>query len=295
MLAGMVIAIERLYRIGLRQIPVVAGPLLLGLLAYWAHGLVSVGSVGVDWFGWAALGAAAAVTTRAAPSGVQRRADLAGSAVAVGASCLVALAGLLALDASHLAASAQGALTAHRLDAAVSSASAAANRDSGRATYWELLGLAYAGKQQWRDAGDAFAAAAQRAPYIATHYSNLARNRARQSLAGDQTSGGPDAAVNAARRAVAVDPNNWESESVLAEVQNAFGQPEQSLETIGVAVALSRDNPNNDRVAAEAAAKMTDASKARLLVERILAVKETPLLRLTLPRAALRLNDRQAA
>ena len=63
-LAGVVIAIERLYRIGLRQVPVVAGPLLLGLLAYWAHGLVSVGSVSVDWFGWAVLGAAAAVTTR---------------------------------------------------------------------------------------------------------------------------------------------------------------------------------------------------------------------------------------
>ena len=102
-------------------------------------------------------------------------------------------------------------------------------------------------------------------------------------------------ALNAARRAVAVDPNNWESEGVLAEVQNAFGQPEQALETIAVAVALNRDNPNNDMVAAEASAKMTDAAKARLLVEQILTVKESALLRLTLSRLALRLNDRQAA
>ena len=295
LLAAVAITTERLYRIGLRQAPAIAGPLLLGLVAYWAHGLVSVGSVSVDWFGWAGLGTAAGVTTRLVPSGLQRRVDLAGSAVAVGASCLVALSGVSALDASHLAASAQSALTAQRSDAAVTSASAAASRDSGRAAYWELVGLAYAAKQQWRDAGDAFAVAAQRAPYIATHYSNLARNRARQSLAGDQTSGGPDVALNAARRAVAVDKNNWESESVLAEVQNAFGQPEQSLETIAVAVALNRNNPNNDTVAAEAAAKVTDVAKARVLVERIVAVKESAVLRLTLSRLALRLNDRQAA
>ncbi|TME72644.1 MAG: hypothetical protein E6I49_03815 [Chloroflexi bacterium] len=287
LLAAVAITTERLYRIGLRQAPAIAGPLLLGLVAYWAHGLVSVGSVSVDWFGWAGLGTAAGVTTRLVPSGLQRRVDLAGSAVAVGASCLVALSGVSALDASHLAASAQSALTAQRSDAAVTSASAAASRDSGRAAYWELVGLAYAAKQQWRDAGDAFAVAAQRAPYIATHYSNLARNRARQSLAGDQTSGGPDVALTAARRAVAVDKNNWESESVLAEVQNAFGQPEQSLETIAVAVALNRNNPNNDTVAAEAAAKVTDVAKARVLVERIVAVKESAVLRLTLSRLIL--------
>src|SRR5439155_7020666 len=101
MLAGVVIAIERLYRIGLRQVPVIAGPLLLGLVAYWAHGLVSVGSISVDWFGWAGLGAAAAVTTRTVPSGVRSRADLAGSAIAFGASCLVALIGRSALDWCH--------------------------------------------------------------------------------------------------------------------------------------------------------------------------------------------------
>src|SRR5207253_5693543 len=144
LLAAVAITTERLYRIGLRQAPAIAGPLLLGLVAYWAHGLVSVGSVSVDWFGWAGLGTAAGVTTRLVPSGLQRRVDLAGSAVAVGASCLVALSGVSALDASHLAASAQSALTAQRSDAAVTSASAAASRDSGRAAYWELVGLAYA-------------------------------------------------------------------------------------------------------------------------------------------------------
>jgi O-antigen ligase len=295
LLAAVVITTERLYRIGLRQAPAIAGPLLLGLVAYWAHGLVSVGSISVDWFGWAGLGAAAGLTMRGLPSGFQRRVDPAGSAVVVGASCLVALAGLFALDASHLAASAQAALTSQRFDAAVASASAAASRDSGRAAYREMLGLAYAGKQRWRESADAFAQAAKRAPYIATYYSNLARNRTRQSLAGDQTSGGPDAALDAARRAVVVDPNNWESESVLAEVQNAFGQPELSLQTIAVAVALNRNNPSNDAVAEQAAAKVTDPARARLLLERILAAKESSVLRLTLSRVALRLNDRPAA
>jgi len=221
--------------------------------------------------------------------------DLAGSAIAVGASCLVALAGLMALDASHLAASAEAALASQRFDAAVTSASAAANRDSGRASYWELLGLAYAGKQRWREAGDAFAEAAKRAPYIATHYANLARNRARQSLAGDQTSGGPDVALNAARRAVAVDPNNWESEGVLAEVQNAFGQPEEALTTLAIAVSLNRGNPTNDIVASEAATRVSDPQRARALVERILENKESALLRVTLAKVALRLSDRELA
>jgi tetratricopeptide (TPR) repeat protein len=295
LLAAVVITTERLCRIGLRQAPAIAGPLLLGLVAYWAHGLVSVGSISVDWFGWAGLGAAAAITTSAVPSGVHRRADLAGSAVAIGASCLVALAGLMALDASHLAASAQAALRSERFDAAAASASAAANRDSGRAAYWELLGLAYAGKQRWREAGDAFAEAAKRGPYIATHYANLARNRARQSLAGDPTSGGPDAALNAARRAVAVDPNNWESESVLAEIQSAFGQPEEALKTLAIAVTLNRANPANDIVASEAATRVSDPQRARALVERILENKESALLRLTLAKVALRLNDRDLA
>lgn len=293
--AVVAVAALELYRVGLRRAPVIAGPLLLGLLAYWSHGLVSVGSVSVDWFGWAGLGAAAAVTTTAVPVAVQRRLEFAGSALAVGASCVVALAGLLALDASHLAASAQSALRSQRFDAAEASASAAADRDSGRAEYWELVGLADAANQRWRKAGDAFAEAAKRAPYIATHYANLARNRARQALAGDQTSGGSTAAINAARRAVAVDPNNWESESVLAEVENALGQPEQALETLAVAVSLNSTNTNNDAVAAEAAAKLADPQRARALLERILVIKESAVLRLALANVALRLNDRDLA
>jgi len=294
-LALVVVAAEELYRVGLRRVPALAGPLLLGLIAYWAHGLVSGGSVRVAWFGWAGLGAAASVTTAALPAALRRRLDFAGSAVAVGASCLVSLVGVFALDASHLAASAQSALSSRRFDVAAASASAATNRDSGRAEYWEVLGLAHAANERWRDAGNAFAEAAKHAPYIATHYANVARNRARQALAGDQSSGGPDAALNAARRAVAVDPNNWESESVLAEVQNAFGQPEQALETLATAVALSSTNANNDTVAAEAAGKLTDPQRARALLERILVIKESAALRLALANVALRLNDRELA
>ena len=102
-------------------------------------------------------------------------------------------------------------------------------------------------------------------------------------------------AVALARRAVAVDPNNWESESVLAEVQNAFGQPEQSLETIAVAVALNRNNPSNDAVASEAAPRVADAGRARSLLEKILAQKESATLHVALAAVAIRLDDRVAA
>ena len=82
---------------------------------------------------------------------------------------------------------------------------------------------------------------------------------------------------------------------MLAEVQNAFWQPEEALTTLAIAVSLNRGNPTNDIVASEAATRVSDPQRARALVERILENKESALLRVTLAKVALRLSDRELA
>ena len=49
-LAALVVFSRALIRAGLQREPVVAGIVLVALSGYWAHGLVSVGTVGVDWW-----------------------------------------------------------------------------------------------------------------------------------------------------------------------------------------------------------------------------------------------------
>jgi cytochrome c-type biogenesis protein CcmH/NrfG len=182
---------------------------------------------------------------------------------------------------------------ARHADPAIHAATDATKADSARSQYWEILGHAYGLKEQWRDAGDAFAEAVRRAPYIASNYANLARSRTRQAFAGDQSARA--SALDAARRGALLDPNNWEAESVLAEIQSAFGEPEQALTTLALAVSLNQRNPTNDIVASEAATRVADPQRARALVERILEKKESALLRVTLAKVALRLNDRELA
>jgi uncharacterized protein HemY len=82
---------------------------------------------------------------------------------------------------------------------------------------------------------------------------------------------------------------------VFAEIQSAFGEPEQALTTLALAVSLNPRNSTNDIVASEAATRVSDPQRARALVERILEKKESALLRVTLAKVALRLNDRELA
>ncbi len=278
---------------GLRRMPIVAAPVLLGLAAYWTHGLVSVQSVSVDWFPWAAVGIAAGIAVEPTVVVPRRQLDLVAAAAALALSTLVAASGWTTLNASHLALDAKRETAARRDGPAIRAGLEATKADSGRSQYWEQLGHAYGLKQQWREAGDAFAEAVRRAPYIASTYANLARSRGRQAFGGDPLARA--AALDAARRGAALDPNNWEAESVFAEIESAFGKPERALEILVTAVSLNRNNPTNDVVASEAAARASDAQQARRLVERILQTKESAILRVTLAQLALRTGDRQSA
>jgi cytochrome c-type biogenesis protein CcmH/NrfG len=290
-LAGL--AAERLFNSGLDRAPTIAGAVLLGLVGYLVHGLVSVESLGVDWFHWAALGTAAAIAGKLNEVPVRRRLEPVAAAAAVALAGIVATTGWTSVGASHMALEAKRETAARHIDPAIRAATDATKADSGRAEYWEILGRAYELKEQWRDAGDAFAEAVRRAPYIATNYANLARSRARQAFAGDLSARA--SALDAARRGALLDPNNWEAESVVAEVQSAFDQPEQALTTLAIAVSLNPRNSTNDIVASEAATRVSDPQRARSLVERILEKKESALLRVTLAKVALRLNDRELA
>jgi O-antigen ligase len=284
-----------LWRSGLAREPAVAAAALVAVGAYLAQGLGTVTSIGSAWIPWAGAGAAAAAGAVTSDPAHRARAGPIPAFVAAAVGAAALLAALGALDASHLALATVGAQARDDSSRAIAAARAAVERDPGRSQYWNLLGLAYDTAERWRESGDAYAEAARRGSYEAVFWMNLARSRARQSLAGDATSGGPDASLDAARRAVAIDPNNWDVHGVLGEVANAFGRYEESLRAMATALELGRREPTDDTVVASASAKLPDAALVRPLLLRMVSAKETAPLRVALAKVDLRLNDVAAA
>jgi O-antigen ligase/cytochrome c-type biogenesis protein CcmH/NrfG len=281
---------------GLRRRPTIAAPLLMGMAGYWAHALVSVGTINVDWFPWFA--AAGAVTigrasdsdpTASRPLPMTLRVGLVAIGLALGSL------GLSALGASVDAARASAANNRGLPSVALSSAKAAVAADGGRPQYWNLLGHAYDIAARWGDAASAYAVAARRAPYDAEYWANLARSRALQARGGDLSGGGSTAAIAAARTGVQADPNNPEPNAVLAEVLNAFAQPDEALRRIATAIALSPGASSYELTAVSAAGRASDLPSARAALERVIAVRDTAGLRVALAQVALRQDDVPAA
>src|SRR3989442_7411303 len=193
---------------GFARAPEVAIPFIVASVAYWSHGLVADNAISVDWWPWIAFGAAAALDAEPvvyAPA-VRPLPRL----IAVGvlaASVLGSLTGIAALRSNEDALVAKFAWEKGQVDVALGAAASAVREDPGRADHWNWLGLAFDLASRWREAGDAYAEAAARAPHDAAYWSNLARARTRQALIEDNSSGGAPAALEAARRAVATDPN----------------------------------------------------------------------------------------
>jgi cytochrome c-type biogenesis protein CcmH/NrfG len=203
--------------------------------------------------------------------------------------------GLSALGASVDAARASAANNRGLPSVALSSAKAAVAADGGRPQYWNLLGHAYDIQAKWGDAASAYAVAARRAPYDAEYWANLARSRALQARGGDLSGGGSTAAIAAARTGVQVDPNNPEPNAVLAEVLNAFAQPDEALRRIATAIALSPGASSYELTAVSAAGRASDLPSARAALERVIAVRDTAGLRVALAQVALRQDDVSAA
>jgi tetratricopeptide (TPR) repeat protein len=124
---------------------------------------------------------------------------------------------------------------------------------------------------------------------------NLAFARASQARAGDQSSGGTGAALEAARRGVETDPNRPTVHFALAQIADALGDPALALDEVTAALRLYKGDPGYDRVAADAALRLPDRSSARAKLEEILSLKESAPLRTAAAKLALASGDREVA
>jgi tetratricopeptide (TPR) repeat protein len=282
-----------LWRIGVQRSAIVAGPLFAGLTAYYVQALVSVGSISVDWFPWFCFGSVAGLAGMSRPTTARHR-PLIGVPLV-----LLAAAGVVfpnaAFQANRDGGAARGDLVAGRVEAAISAAELAVDRDPGRAAYWSLLGLAREKAERWRDAATAYEEATVRAPHAAPYWNALALARRRQAEAKDDPQAAGAAAVHAAVRAVEVDPNGLSVNENLADLAYEFGEFDVALRAAVKTVVLYDGYPTYGGVAVLAAARLSDLGAARRLLEDAVTVEETPQLRLALAVTAVRMNDRVAA
>ena len=283
-----------LYR-SLHGQPLAVAIVAAAFVAWTAQGIVTVGTVGADWVPWLAGGVAVGTARQPQSDPVGTRPAPRVIAVAlVVAALILGAAGTNAIGASRDALVASVAIS--RSDArALASAQAAVRGDPGRAENWNFVGLAYDVVRAWRNSGDAYREAASRAPYEGVYWMNLARSRARQALAGDASSGGATTALDAARKAAAVDPNDPTTHAVLGEIANAFGAFALALESFATAAAIAPINFDDQKVAADASAKLPNAGAARRWLELIAKSTETAVVRVAIARAALRQGDERAA
>lgn len=261
---------------GLAGLPVVAGAMLLSLSAYLAQGLVTVGSISIDWLPWLAVGAASALSRPGLSTGVARPMPNLAQVAVLAVAILVALSGLNANDANHSAKDAY--VGKDRVGAALRTV----RLDAGRALHWRLLGLAYADRQQWREAADAHAVSVRLAPYRSDAWISLARARAELALKGEPTA--REASLSAAREGARQDPHEPSARIGLAEVALDLGEYDLALSEAVAAIKLLPADPHYDDVAAAAAVRAVDRAAARRSLEDALALKDSGTLRTALSR-----------
>jgi O-antigen ligase/tetratricopeptide (TPR) repeat protein len=288
-------AVTVLWTVGMSRQAWLAGPFLVGLAAYLADGLVTVGTIGVDWFPWVGFGAAAAIAGRREEtiSAIRRVPAVASIGLGLGAA-IAGLFGLVALSASEEVWQAR-ILWFREPNVAIEHAEAAVRQDPGRADYWNYLGLTREYAAAWRSSGDAYAEAARRAPYDARFWSNLALSRMRQTLEQDLFSGGAPTALAAARRGVEVDPNDPRANAVLAQTAIQFDQPDLGLSAAVNAVVLYPIEPSYDALVLRAARGAMDLPSAAASLERAVKAKDSASIRVAAGEIALRIGDTAGA
>jgi len=220
-----------------RRVPNVGLPLLLGWCAYWAHGLVAVGSIAIGLVPWLALGVAVGLGS---PAPLQRARRWPGWALAaVMIAALVASAtGTRVFLANRDALVMEHSSAVDDPQTALMAAENAVSRDGGRAENWNRLGLALDGLELWRESLDAYREAAARRPYEPIYWANVARSQGRLALAGDV--GAREAAISSARRAIDVDPNASVGHTVLVEIAVALGMCDLARTEAGLVAAFGR-------------------------------------------------------
>ncbi len=286
-----------LWRGGLARLPAVVAPLLVGAAAYWASGLVTPGSVVLDWYPWIFFGAAATITgTRPAEVAERRR-----EGTALWAPTYVALAVGLFLaygtaTADREALAAQLSLTAKDPATAISHAQAAIALDSGRARYWSILGAADQAALKWRDAVTAHGESTKRAPYLANNWVNLARSYAGQAASGDDAAAAKSAALDAARRGIETSPYEPVPHATVAQIAiDLTGDRQLAESEIARAIALYQDDPSSYRTAVLIAAKNSDPKAALAFLQSLVHWKDNAILRAGIAQAAMTAGERDVA
>ena len=274
--------------------PPVAGPLLAGAVAYWAQGLVAIGSPSVDWMGWLAAGAAATYGRRPADAPAQRLPAMA-AAVPLVLGLMLAAATLPALQADRELNTARAALRAGRADRAVGPAERAVQLDGGRAEHWYVLGLARHQPKTVPGAAAAFREATNRAPSVSRYWSSLAAALYDLARAGDRSLGGAETALAAAERATQVDYYSPSVHYSRALIAAGLGDDRTALSAVVTAIGLDPSVTVYDAVAAETAVRVTDLAFARASLEGALERKDSPVMRVALARILLKVNERGAA
>ncbi|HAF09065.1 MAG TPA: hypothetical protein DCK98_03150 [Chloroflexi bacterium] len=268
-----------LWRQALRT-PIVGAPLTLAWSAYWVNGLVSVGSISVDWIPWVALGSVAALAgsrPQAAHSTAPARALLRVLAVALAiAATAGALTGVDAFRSNRDSLRSRSAWLAGDQGAAVTYGAAALSEDPGPADDWNRLGLALDLAGRPGEAAQAYEQAVQRSPQSPAFWFNLARSRARSGPAD------ADAAIAAAESAVANDPNDAWTRITFAEIVLALDRCDAALGSAVRAIELFASEPQYDELAGRAARCAKDPRLAQDQLAQALTTKESAVLLLAL-------------
>jgi hypothetical protein len=228
--------------------PAIGLALLGGWSAYWANGLVDVGSVAVGWYPWLAVGVAAALRGRRVAAAARPMPRWLGVAIAIAVAVGIVTGSRAFIANEEVWASAQASHFGD-VEAAVILADRAAARDGGRADYWNRLGLALESQGRLTEAAAAYRTAASRQPYEPVYWANVARALARGAPAG--AVGAQDDAIAAARQAISVDPHTPFGHLVLAEIATRLGKCDLARSEAAEAAALQ---PGLDDAVARAAA-----------------------------------------
>jgi O-antigen ligase/tetratricopeptide (TPR) repeat protein len=276
-----------LWKSGVRRYPLVASAILVGAVGWWINGLVTVGMIGVDWWPWLSFGVTAALTGEDVVPSLQRTLPRWMAPVALGAAAAVALTTYSSLNADHWM-----YRGLQRTDASgVEFTRLAVTEDPGRAEHWNELGRSLFWVSDFKGSGDAFASAAARAPYQATFWSNLARARVRQALAGDDSSGGGSAAMAAAQRAATVDPNNPSANEVVLEIASALGEYNIAVVWGVRALELAPRTPAFEQALGTAARRAPDRVAALSALSRVRGLRDSTALNLAAADLALAIGN----
>jgi len=294
LLALVVLTTSTLVSVGLVRAPVLSALLIAGWAGYWAHALVSVGTVGVDWVPWVIAGGAAGLSRLRLTNRPARRVPLVAALGLVALAVVASSTGLRAYEANQKGLAARHGADLGAAADAIEWGEAAVRLDQGRANYWNELGRAYFAGRRYGEASDAFSAARVRSPWDQTFVANLGRALAQLARSGDASRGGPGAALRTMQEAVAGDRNNPEVHAALADVARVLDFPDVSLRASVDAYRLYPVAKYEPAILAVAGLAV-DLPAARAALEQAVAVRESAALRIALGRVQLRQGDRAAA